>query len=243
MINNSSISKSLFYVAIILLWGILLTAVIGHHPDTNAQHSLVRSIQNLYNPHHNISPAPHIRGVNFYVYVYLVLFLSAISLRLIAKCSHPETQKVSTPVSILFQCTMILYALTINAQTFSLLRHALNEFRVYAEKSTEEKYAHIISGKAYTFARYCRSLLHGPHRADFITDMDLANDPGMITHRMLAYHLYPIDIRGIREEAADSLILFKKKNAVASVPENFEIIGRFDEDSLIAAPKNKGGQP
>ncbi len=242
MINNSSISRSLFCVAIILLWAILLAMLMGHHADTGSPYSLTRSIQNLYNPNHNISPAPYIQGVNFYVYVYFVLFLSMISLRLIAKCSNQGAQKTNTSLSILFRCAMIVYALTLGAQTLSLFRHALTEFRVYTGKSTEEKYAKIISGKAYTFARYCRSVLPGPHRANFMTDMDLNNDPGMITHRMLAYHLYPIDIRGIREEAADSLIIFKKKNAVADVPDDFEIIGLWGEDSLIAVPKNKGGK-
>lgn len=69
--------------------------------------------------------------------------------------------------------------------------------------------------------------------------MNLEKDPGMLTHRMLAYFLYPIDIRKIHEEDLDTILIFAKHNAKESIPDGFHAVFVFDENHLIAVKKGQ----
>ena len=103
----------------------------------------------------------------------------------------------------------------------------------------EKKYFTLEDPDSYRFAKYCQRLLPGQHSAKLITGLDTSRDPGMLIHRKLAYFLYPIDIRNIRKEPVDSLIIFAVKDATQLVPEDFQISGKYNESSLIAVKKSK----
>ena len=60
----------------------------------------------------------------------------------------------------------------------------------------------------------------------------------MIIHRILAYYLYPVDLRNIRREKAAYLIAFQKKNAKDHIPPDYTILTQLDDQTLIAVLKN-----
>lgn len=196
-------------------------------------------LNEFYKPHHNISLPPYIAGTNAYALMYFIFFLSLLPLHLIRRlCGKRRDAQVDSPIfATALHTTFALFCLLAALQTISQINYARVEFRTFAGKSGDEKNAAIAGEKLYSFIQYCRKILPGAHNARFLMDMDLSNDPGMITHRMLAYYLYPIDIRGVRSGPIDSLIIFAKKDAVAGVPDDFKIIGTFDPSSVIAVKK------
>lgn len=111
------------------------------------------------------------------------------------------------------------------------------EKRMYGGKSIEEKKAQIYYGLPYNYSVFCHQYIPGYKNAQLITDLDINQDPGMFIHRLLAYYLYPIDIRKIRQNEPDYLLFFMKENAKDFVPDNFQIIAELSKKSLIAKRK------
>lgn len=84
-------------------------------------------------------------------------------------------------------------------------------------------------------ANFCLAHLDNHRRtAELSTDLDLSRDPGMIMHRCLAFYLYPVDLRHVRAQEADTWIAFEKANAREHVPDGFKIIAELDSANLIA---------
>ncbi len=192
----------------------------------------------FYKPHYNICLPPYIAGNNFYVFVYLAFLIVVPSVHLIRRFHNHKMHSKASGIltTALFTAFALFYLLSV-LQTISQIDNARAEFKIFTNKSNDEKNIAIAGKKLYGFVQYCRKILPGVHNAQFLTDMDLSNDPGMITQRMLAYYLYPIDIRNVRNDPLDSLIVFAKKDAVANVPDDFRIIGVFDQSSVIAIKK------
>lgn len=214
--------------------------IANHHFLIFGLNELEVIIGDLYKPHHNIFFAPYISGINFYALIYLIFLSSMPLLHLINKIHRRKTgsDAITSIHSTALPLVFTLFFLFTILQTIGLVNDAQKEFRIYAGKSIEEKYVAITGKQIYLFVRYCRQTLPGFHNARLLTDMDLSKDPGMITHRVLAYFLYPIDIRNIRNGPVDSLILFANRNAIANVPEDFEIRGIFDQSSVVAVKRN-----
>ena len=122
------------------------------------------------------------------------------------------------------------------------IKYFVFEHKHYAAKPIDEKYYGILK-TVHDYAVFCRRNLPGKHSAQFISDLDVSKDPGMSTHRAVAYYLYPIDIRNIRQEPKDSLVVFKKNNPVQSVPDDFRVIGMFGETNLLAVKQEETNDP
>ena len=97
--------------------------------------------------------------------------------------------------------------------------------------STEK---HTRNPEIKQFAIFCRNHISGKQQADFITDINTQIDPGMYRQRLLAYLLYPIDIRDLRQGEKEYLIFFGKENASAHVPKDYIVLNQWDPKSLIA---------
>ncbi|MCK5081940.1 MAG: hypothetical protein KAR31_03450, partial [Candidatus Omnitrophica bacterium] len=90
---------------------------------------------------------------------------------------------------------------------------------------------------AYTFAVYCRRILNGRYQGILVTDLE-TNGKDMLLHRKLSFFLYPVvHIRGNKKKA-DCMVVFMKNNPMESVPDDFEVVGVYSENSLIALRKN-----
>ena len=67
--------------------------------------------------------------------------------------------------------------------------------------------------------------------------MDLSGEPDMFYYRALAYYLYPIDIRDIRRQEKDSVMILSSEAYSPHIPENFKILGSIDERCFLAVKK------
>ena len=139
-------------------------------------------------------------------------------------------------VSILHETQRVLltvFIIVIILQTMNQMRYFLVTFDTYNGKDVEARYLGPFK-KVYDFAQFCKIRLPGQHNAELITDLDTSQDPGMFLHRALAYYLYPIDIRDIRERDKELLIAFEKKNVIHNVPQGYHLIGAWDNDNIVA---------
>lgn len=67
-------------------------------------------------------------------------------------------------------------------------------------------------------------------------------DPAMYIQRSLAFHLYPIDLLGLRGEEASCILFYKKRKFAVHVPDGFEIIWKSSSSTGIAAKKRRAGR-
>lgn len=224
----------------ILMCAVITLTALDHYFHSSGSKELAAAVKNFYKPHENIFFAPSLAGINFYIFIYAVLLLSLIFLAFIN--SIRTRRKKSNPPESIFSLLpillVIMFSLVTITQTIGQAYYAKREFVLFTDKTMEEKYAVVTGPRIHSFVRYCRKILPGFHNANFLTGMDRSKDPGMISHRMLTYFLYPIDVRGVRGGRTDSLIVFYKEDAVASIPDDFRILGTFDQYSVVAIRKD-----
>ncbi len=121
----------------------------------------------------------------------------------------------------------------------------LNIFQIISiQRHWQESASIFNTGNRYEATSYARpkriaeafrqAVKDRPLSAEFVTDMDISHDPGMLEHRSLAFFLYPVDIRNIYDANRDAWIAYQKKNAAETVPEGYQIIYQYDERNLIA---------
>jgi len=105
----------------------------------------------------------------------------------------------------------------------------------YFTKSSDKKYVKFVT-QLDAYARVCQGLLSYRYcRAEFITDLDLQEGFGMTTHRMLAYFLYPIDIRHEKpEEQINCKVIFQKDKAMDYVGKEYKALKVFNEKNIFA---------
>ena len=135
---------------------------------------------------------------------------------------------------IAFKMSVIAFLIGLGLQTVNQIKFLPREFQKYHGTAYPQRLPSSFL-KPYRFAMLCHRYFSGRHTGDLVTDIDLTTDPDMFTHRILAYYLYPaIDIRVHREPLYDCVVIFKKKQPRAYVPEGFEVLFEFDQESLLA---------
>ncbi|MFP4472710.1 MAG: hypothetical protein ACLFPX_02400 [Candidatus Omnitrophota bacterium] len=77
----------------------------------------------------------------------------------------------------------------------------------------------------YVRAQYIRQAYPQCRSLQYVTDMDLSHDPGMVTQRIWAYYLYPLDLRGIRgdSKSPDCLFIFQSDNVPLRLPKGYSL--------------------
>ncbi|OGX08551.1 MAG: hypothetical protein A2Z88_06505 [Omnitrophica WOR_2 bacterium GWA2_47_8] len=117
-------------------------------------------------------------------------------------------------------------------------RKFIKAYEILAHKDPYEKKVFLYED-TFLFANFCKGLTQGEHRALFLTDLDISASSPMYHHRILAYYLYPeLDIRIDQTSPIDYLVIFYKKNPLLAVPEDFRIVGQFNEFCALAVRKN-----
>jgi hypothetical protein len=192
---------------------------------------------NLYLPNHNIFPAGYLFNINIEVLFYDILIFCSYVAYIVTKRRKDFQEKggffpIFYPVLISVFCVYTLF------QTAGQLRLWGSCYHFLHGKPSEQKGIEFY-GPPFQFAAECRRLLPGAHIGLLLTDMDITIDPGMLTQRILAYFLYPIDIRGIHAGTPDCLILYNKKNAAKNIPPGYVLLKKIDDDKLIAVKENK----
>ena len=197
---------------------------------------VIRIFTAPYASHINVFLPLTISGINSYILLYAIILCSCL-LSFLA-CMFFKKYHLNF-LSILLSSVFIIYTFT----TALLMKSWIAEYRrhinLLSGKTMEEKYLVINTRYIYILAQYCKSVLPNDTSAKFITDLDLSTDPGMGYHRMLAYFLYPIDMRDVRKKETNAIIAIAKHHAKESVPDNFEILVTLDEHNLIAVKKKE----
>lgn len=227
-----SFTNFMKYVFVILSWTAVLFLAISHRSHVGTQDLIAQFLNGFYIPHYNFYPVGKIAGWNIMLCVYILIFLSAatfVILKIIFWKSRDDFQLAPTIKHLMF----LFLVLVIAFQTMSQARYFMAIFGKYQGKKIEDRRQPLLR-EISRFAQYCQEKLPGRHNAQFLSDLDLSNDPGMFIHRALAYYLYPIDIRDIREGPKDSLIIFHKKEAVQHIPEGYKLLGQINEYNAVA---------
>lgn len=226
-----------FHTIVVFLWSICLFIWISFSAGVTVQSLFKELITSLYNPSNNVCIIKDIAGVHSYFYIYITMICSIASIYLL-KLISPLIKRKLKSKSVIIPVTSIAIILTISLQTISHVDYFAEEIHFYSNKTLEEKYMDIYPFVSpFQYADNTNKYLTGKHHAQLITDLDMTKDPGMLIYRALAYFLYPIDIRVDLESPKDCLIVFHKKDAIKSVPEDYEILARVGEKYLLAKKK------
>jgi hypothetical protein len=89
-------------------------------------------------------------------------------------------------------------------------------------------------GDPYLFARKVRQAFPRGCSAVLLTDLDAADDFVLFEEGALSYFLYPVDTGKDSSKPEKCLVVFKKKNAMTFVPENYRVLVKDGTDSLFA---------
>ena len=106
----------------------------------------------------------------------------------------------------------------------------------FSNQTIGQKYKYLF-GPTYSYVRFVLNHAHERCAGKLITDLNIN---GTLEPYILKYFLYP-DVDVLSETSDPTcLIIFRKANPEQSVPDNFEIVGKFDAQSLIALRKKTG---
>lgn len=235
-----SLINSVKYVFVILSWTVVLFLAMSHQSPLGIQGLIAQFLNGFYIPHHNFCPVGKIAGWNIMLCVYTLIFLSAATLVILKIPVYCRNKIISWKSRDDFQLAptikhlmSLFLVLVIAFQTMNQAIYFIALHQKYHGKTIEKKRQPLLK-EISRCAQYYQEKLPGRHNAQFLSDLDISKDPGMFIHRALAYYLYPIDIRGIREGPKDSLIIFYKKEAGQHIPEGYKLIEQINEYNAVA---------
>lgn len=188
----------------------------------------------FYIPNYNSFSVGTIGDLNAYSCIYAILFLSIIIVY-VFKRTLWRSRKEMDLLILLRGVVWGIFFITLILQAAGQTRFFVDEIKYRQNKAVTERYPTILR-ETVSFARFCQSRLPAKSNCQFISDLDLSRDPGMFLNRFLAYHLYPVDIRGIRRDQNTSgcLIVFAAKNPDSHVPLGYDIVGHWGPHNLVA---------
>ena len=200
---------------------------------------LSRIFSRLYVPRVNILMTVKTMNINVNIFIYLILFLSILYVKAFELLIFRKERKqnVRPYLSMVLATCFCIFFLVNILQMGPLVKFFKKDIRLFSGKPLHEKHMKITHGFTSVYARMSKEVLPGFHSAAFVSDIDIHKSPGMLIHRMLAYYLYPIDMRQMRKEPIDCMVLFHKKNAEEYIPDDFEILRVLDNKNIIAIKK------
>ena len=183
----------------------------------------------FYLPHHNNCYS----GIIFHTPLYLIIYIGLLLfLILIQLCSSCKILKGSTK-NMIITGLFFYFFIIISFQTTNQFFYFAKDIKNNQNKNLPNRLAKP-ERTIYFFAESVKHTLPQKSSAELITDMDINKEPGMYYHRLLSYYLYPVDIRRIRKQPLDYLILFEKNDAPQHVLRNYKTLVQLSPTSLIA---------
>lgn len=179
-----------------------------------------------YLPHVNIFVPIGLNGQNIFFYYYLTALITVV---LLVLANFILKKKFSDVVVLALGCTFALVCLV---ESVGLGKEFVKETKYFAGKTLEEKHRMILGPEATQFQKQLHEGYFRAFPAEFRTDMDLTRDPGMITHRKLAYYLFPIDIRGVHGDDYAALITYYKGNIPKDILEEYDIASKYQNFAI-----------
>lgn len=181
-----------------------------------------------YSPHYNYFSAQVSENSNINFLFYMLIGCSLMSLYLIRLYLNMKSSLI-VPVVI----TTVL-CLSVSLQTLGHYNHFFLEIRQYSNKGSFERY-HLLHQIFSSISHRTQEFLPGKRNAQFISDLKLAENKNidLAVHRSLAYFLYPIDIRRVRNKPYDSLIVFKLYSPIKNIPPDYIELERIGKNYLV----------
>ncbi len=211
------------------LSGLILFAFLSFRLQGDLPETLLTLAGSLTVPDKNFFQVKNILGLNALFYVYLTLTIAGGLACLFKSLSQKKTRPGTWNSQILYN---VGFAFVVLISGLQILAHT-EQYKLYGHKSLEEKIA-IRFKNSYQFARYCQRNFPGKHWGIPVTDLDTAQNEGMLTFAAVAYYLYPIDIRVDQDHTKDCLIIFAKDDPLSQVTDGYVAMPPFDKNSLIA---------
>ncbi len=196
--------------------------------------------QSLYYPHYNQIPFGTVNDVNiqyvFMCFVFSTILISGIILKVF---SHFKPRKFNISFApIMASIGIISLVFLAGVQQIRRTEHLTYKKKMFDDKTDAEKNK-MIFGSKYEFARISQKFFLRSHQGKLLTDLDVGKSPSMFYHRVLSYYLYPkVSVRIKNNYPEDVLILFFKKNALESIPDNYQILFKSENNNYILAAKN-----
>lgn len=187
-------------------------------------------IKLFYRPTSTYVYGEEIHGKNIYLW-FFYFFVLGICLRYVILFftkgrDHREMEvQHKNRVDSVFRTSLVVFLILTAFQLMSQIRYLtfMKETIFFSE---------VVD--ILDFSRFCQKQAPGKSQGVFFTDMDIYHNPEMYYHRLLAYNLYPLDIRDIREGEKEYCIFYLKNDAVQAVPEGYSILDSYGSLGLIA---------
>lgn len=191
-----------------------------------------------YSRHQNIMFYFTLNNFPLPSYIYFIICCSALAMggfTFILGRIFPDKFSLPSPLENLKYITVILLCI-LNIMQLASIRQSWKKTGIFF--SGANIYEHTPFSRPKLIADAYRLAAGDVHyRAEFVSDMDMSRDPGMLEHRSFAFFLYPIDIRSIYQQDLDAWIAYEKDNAESLVPDGYQILHKYNARNVLAIRK------
>ena len=223
-----------YYSVIVLILGavfLALCAAGGYAPGD----VLKVVTETAYTPHQNIIFYIDINHYPLPAYLLIGLFAGTFGVGVLAKVFGQHIPERFAELSLfghLRQVTVVVLIILCLAQAAGVSRFWIKSIRMFAGS---DNYARSPFARPKEIASAFRNAVGDrPLRGQFVSDMDISRDPGMLEHRSFSFFLYPVDIRNVYAQDLEAWVAYRKTDAAAAVPDGYAIIYQHDKNNLIA---------
>ena len=208
----------------ILLWG----GIIYFLPPSAPQNY----IQAFFLPGQNTVSTKEFHGIPVPALFWLWIFIAALLSKITDLLTRKETITTETISQPLRMC-LIAFFVYLYFQTAGQALY----FSFHLQHKPEDRLAQFF-GKYYSFPQFAKKHLPGKHHCEVRGDWVKKTDADSLGHFILyRYFLYPIDISLNKEAPVDCLLFMYEEGKPPPVPDDFQVIAHYDEQSLIARKK------
>lgn len=197
--------------------------------------SLAKLATTYYHPHYNGFTLPVVHGINILLVSYFFMGFAFVGLLLAGIWGRRPSARFFLDIgSTSVVVTVIVFVVLLLLQTKSQGLYFADNFVRFHDKNVVEKVGIINNIDSYNFVQFCLRYLSGRYQGQLVTESgaDQTIDPYIIK-----YYLYPVvDTRGGPRDKK-CLLVFNKKDPVASVPKDYEVVGVFNDRGLLAVQR------
>lgn len=165
----------------------------------------------------------------------LLLGSVIVALLLIEIVHRIKPQRFPAEFGVRFKLAFLaVFVFSLCIQTIGQWPYIVSQFKRLTGRAEEQRVSDKNILNINRFIRFCQEHIKGRHAAQLITDINIEQQPGDYYYRYIAVSLYPIDVRGIRGEPQDVLVIFDKSDPYNSVPNDYQVLAVYDQRSLLA---------
>ena len=187
----------------------------------------------LYYPSWNYIDVRYSNLGYFHLWVYFSILFGALFL-IVLRLFYSSHTKEFSKRTLIRNSSLCVFVLIIAVQVYSQNDYLGSLRKSFSGQNIEQKYLRIF-GQNYAYTRFVLNHVSGgKYSGRLITDLDPSQT---LEPYILKYFLYPRVNLLDQTDSPSYLIIFRKSEPERFVPDDFEIIGRFNSQSLVAMRK------